>query len=369
MYFINPFQDKYALMSSDNRYTSFTQFNYRTTTVPFAKVSPRKKEFLKKVLRNGWEMDASDRMLRIAAGWGAATKNYRAESGGRAYLLKEGHPSSPTLRDLSNQFLYFCEMEGAKVPHVLLTTRGLTYYGVKCIISLYDFIEGEHFDGGRGELREVATRLAQLDKILANAPLGAQLLQERSTRKYNDHKNAKSFFWGIRSRGARGEFEEEFLSALPYLEEKSASHAAANPGQLPRQPIHCNVHPHNLLFSTEGKLLAFLDFESLVHSQRAREVAFAMHRLARAYGEGTERNEDAGADIRERAKEFLSYYNSENPLQDSEMRALRFILEDEALRRVIAVLKNHYFREDFHKDMYFRKRLTMLQETELFDFL
>ncbi len=369
MYFINPFQDKYTSMSPDARYTSFSHFNHWRSSIKYTEITPKKKEFIKRVLRAGWGITSFESIMRIAAGKDASSRNYRIESGGRAYLMKEGHRANPHIRDLSNLFIRFCENEGAKVPHVRLTNHGWTYYGQNCILSLYNFIEGENFGGSREGLREAAARLAQLDKILAKAPIRTRLMDIKGVKRAHGSGEVKSLFNLMRSRGARDEAEQEFVSALGYLEEKSSSLSAHNPGTLPIQAIHGNVHPHNMLFSKEGELLAFLDFESLICSQRAREVAFAMHRLARAYGEGTERREDLGLDIRERAKEFLSAYNSENPLEEAELRALRFLMQDEALCRVLTVLRNHYMRRDFQKDRHFRKRLTMLQETELFDFL
>ena len=355
------------MMSSDARFTSFNQYNHGSVGIQYSKIRGSKRQFLEKVLRFGWGIPTTESIMRVAQGEGSSTRNYRVESGGKAFLLKEAKMDKPYLRDLANKCILFCEGRGARVPHVISTQRKQNFYGVSRIVSLYNFLGGEHFDGSRKELRAAAINLALLDQILSTIPRRDEICQGMGYRVQYDHGSAKALLKSVRRRGSRDEFDAQVAAELDLLFEKVDETGSAKMHALPMQEIHLNVHPHNLIFSSQSKgLLAILDFESIKYSQRAREVAFAMHRLSRAYGEHMEGKEDLGADIRERAREFLSAYTSANPLTDEEIKSLGIILSEENLSRVLTVLRNHYERYDSRKDSRFQKRMQMLKESELF---
>nr|MCK4929878.1 hypothetical protein [Nanoarchaeota archaeon] len=109
-------------------------------------------------------------------------------------------------------------------------------------------------------------------------------------------------------------------------------------------------------------------FDSVCYSQRARDFGFAMHRMARTYGKQTEKKNDIGTDIKHRAQIFLEEYLKHNLLTDEEIKALPWVIQDEALSRVINVLGEHYLLNDQTWSFDLPKQVTTLREGLLFDF-
>ena len=132
---------------------------------------------------------------------------------------------------------------------------------------------------------------------------------------------------------------------------------------LPLQAVHLDLHPHNMIFDPAmSEPLAFLNFNPMGYSQRVRVVGFAMHRVARTYGEKTEGKKDSGVDIRVRAKLFPETYTNENPLTDEEIQALPIIIQEAALRRITIILGNHYLSGDETFNFDLEKQITILRE-------
>jgi Ser/Thr protein kinase RdoA (MazF antagonist) len=133
-------------------------------------------------------------------------------------------------------------------------------------------------------------------------------------------------------------------------------------GSLPRQLGHYDYHPHNLLFDSRNKLTAILDFDLMRVSQRARDVALAMHKLARVYGSQTEAKLDIGATILDRATDFLSAYQQLFPLAKHEVISMPHLLRDEVIRKIayLCMTKNSLDRYSLQE---LKKQETQFWET------
>ena len=133
--------------------------------------------------------------------------------------------------------------------------------------------------------------------------------------------------------------------------------------------MHYDLHPHNALFNPITKeVLALLDFDPICRSQKARDVGFGMLTFSRTYGEKTERKNDMGSNLKDRAKLFLDSYININNLLDNDIRNLDLIVKDEALRRVNLILRNHYLRNNSTWSFDLEKQVTFLREAELLKF-
>lgn len=357
-------------MATDSRHCSFKQFQQGEFQICYLSVRGKKQNLLSAALEKGWGLCQVDDISRLRGEKDVASTAFRVRAGGEHYLLKEISGPEPSTHEESNRCLMFCKERGIGVPFVRFTTEGKTCHGRNPMISLYEFIDGEHFDGSRKELKETAAALGELDRELSKAPCASALQKVKGRKLSHDRLEAEALFREIRCAEGRGHFDAGVLRWLDYIEDRLRALASFDFNSVPFQLSHTNIHPHNLLFSKETQaLLAFVGFGAVYYTQRIRGVAYAMHRLSRAYGEETEGGEDIGVDIRVRAEEFLKAYDSANPLREEELKALRFILGDEALCRVLTLLRRHYIKKNFDTDSALGKRLTLLRETELFDFL
>ena len=90
-----------------------------------------------------------------------------------------------------------------------------------------------------------------------------------------------------------------------------------------------------------------------------------MHRFARTFGKKTEKQNDIGNTINERARIFLETYSETGQLTQAEIAAIPLVLQDEASRRILHILdgalKNN---TEWLFDL--PKQLILLKEAELF---
>ncbi|HEY5600912.1 MAG TPA: phosphotransferase [Patescibacteria group bacterium] len=358
----------FPIEKKESNYSRFNPFNHGTTSVNFQEVELEKFGYLSIILRNGWGIIEIDSIAQVSEGAEKSSNNFRVALGNKNYLLKESHINDPQTQKLVNDFITLLAENGMPVASIILTNSGESFYSQARAFCLYDFIDGERFDGSQKELKEVAKKLAWFHKFTLENPLIDQV-KLKGTLIGHDWQLLESLIPLVKLRAGNSEFEKKVADSIDLVLEISNTVRIANLDQLPFQVIHRDVHPHNLLFDKSfHDLLAFLDFDPIVYSQRLRDLVFAMHRLSRTFGEQTERKNDLGIDIRVRAREFLKSYLEVNPLTDLELSKIVAMIRDEELKRFIDTINGYYLKNDRTWDFDLEKHLTCLQEAELFDF-
>jgi Ser/Thr protein kinase RdoA (MazF antagonist) len=296
--------------------------------------------------------------------------NFRADAGSVSYVLKKSRINEPESQKLVNECIAYLKGKSVPVPEIIPTLNGSTFYEEgRDIFCLYGFIGGENFDGSGDELENVAVGIGRLHKALENLPYKDEVKKLKGEVIRHDRELLENISKKLRENGERTEFDSYVLGILDEIDECSREIGGAEIDGLPFQAVHYDLHPHNVLFNGESKeVLAFLDFDPLCYSQRARDVGFGMHRFARTYGEKTERKLDVGAGLNDRANLFLKAYIETNQIKDEEIKALPLLIQDEAIRRVIIILDNHYFKNDTTWSFDLGKQVTTLREGKLFHF-
>src|SRR3989338_877310 len=153
------------------KYTSPDPFNHGTTTITYNPVTETEVENLSSVVKRGWGVD-TDSIQELSAGTDKNSNNFRIDSSSGSYVLKWSHIGDPAVRKLVNQVIAY---NGSKEIHVStpiptasdLTSFSSNHQGLFC---LYRFISGEHFDGSRAELVNMAQEVAYLHKALETMP-------------------------------------------------------------------------------------------------------------------------------------------------------------------------------------------------------
>lgn len=328
--------------------TEFQPFNHGSTSVEYQEVTTDERKTLESVLESGWGIKnvgfIGQPFFPYITGGGdgpaeISSNNYRVDVDDKSYLLKKSNINNSEEQRIINESIIRCEEVGVPVAHLFLDVDGKVFWQDSDgeVYCLFDFIDGELFDGSRRELTEVGSSLGHFLNTLANLP------QEdiKGLGKINTHHD-----WDLleglleeAKRNSEGAIAPKTAIQLERIKELSRGLRDFDFGSLPSQVVHDDLHPHNLIFDkTSGKLLAFIDFDSLSYTQRIRSVAFALHRLSRTYGPGTERKNDVGSHIRDRAKVFLGAYLDSASLYDAEVQSIQPILVDEALNRITIIL-------------------------------
>lgn len=349
--------------------SEFDPFNHGTTTINYERVPDERFVELSRVLAEGWAISNIQSIEQVNEAE-KYSNNFRISAPQGTFLLKESHVNLAMLQELVNRTIQFLESQAAAVAHLLPTIDDQTFsqQGSKPY-CLYNFIDGEHFDGSREEIREAAISLAYLHKALQNLPFVSEILGQKGSFLTHDRNQLLALLALAEQKGPQDDFENVVLIHTEEFREASSGIDFAALESLPTQVIHQDLHPHNLMFDKDGKFRAFLDFDTLTISQRARDVAYAMHRLARTYGQMTERKKDVGVDIRDRAQVFLDVYLSMNDLTEPEIRALPTLIADHTLIKIITThLQQHYLEDDTKWDFDLPKKIAVLREARLFEF-
>lgn len=346
----------------------FDPFNHGTTTIRYLSVSQEAVRALEPVLQLGWGLNAPWNVRQMDLGPLGQDRYFSFEDRGRQYFFKKNRPS------LGRQLLIdkaqeYCRIEGVPTRELVRTQAGETSHldlvsGQS--YSLAKFIDGEHFDGSRAELLEVAGSVARMHSVFSKIPFSEEVKASKDFSLKHDPDVLNNYLERSRveSFGQTGELPmtvDEIASA-------SSRVVADLQIDLPVQTIHMDLHPHNVLFSPDSHdLVAIVDFEQVRLSQRIRDVGFAMHRFSRVYGPMTEKRQDIGTDIRVRASQFLDQYNTQNSLSPQELKSLVLVLQDEALTRIGIVLGGFYESGSPQFVAELGKQVATLKECKLFE--
>lgn len=341
-------------------------FDHGTTSVHFREIAPTLQEELAIALKAGWQIEPISGIGQDGSKPKISSNNFRVVNQQGSYLLKLSHVNTAETQHVINTAICYCKTQGTPTAVVIPTKTGeLFFVHEDQVFCLFDFIEGEHFDGSREEVIDTATRLVHFNQVLETLPDQDKFAQLQSVA-HHDWDILDRFTNQIRSTPPTTAFDQELAAVLDEIELASQDSRLAQLQNLPSQVVHIDLHPHNLLFDPHTKnLLAFLDFDSLFYTQRIRGVAFAMHRLARTFGIHTERNHDTGASIQDRAELFLTSYTQTGELTPEELKAIPLVIIDEALRRILIILTSHYINKDNSYDSVLQKQLTILHEASL----
>ena len=101
---------------------------------------------------------------------------------------------------------------------------------------------------------------------------------------------------------------------------------------LPVTVIHGDYGPYNLLFESNGKLQAVLDFDKSRFEERMEEVATSLLRFAGKVNGGIDQ---------ESAKRFLSAYHKVFTLSHDEIAQLEYVLRRNRLRLLVWTLRRY----------------------------
>lgn len=342
-------------------------FDHGTTTVSYAPLEQDLVASLSRIAYDGWGIEDICMIEQLQRERGIPI--YKVETLNSEYLLKPSRFTDERLLDVLLRSLQFCEEQGVKTSHVITTQDERVYHHAEDgrLFCLYDFLDSELFDGSEERLCDAAQEVAHLHDALHQFPKKNEIRAMRGSLMIHDREELLHLFDVIRKKEVEYALEGYVRGLVDELDEASEQIYAQNIDKLPLQVTHNDLHPHNFLYDSSG-LRAIIDSDLLVWSQRARDVALGMHRLGRTFGEKTERKQDCGADISERAKLFVNTYLAHGNLTDEELRLLPYVARDESLRRVMIILRRHYLEGNlkYTKDRELQKQVTLLRETQQF---
>jgi hydroxylysine kinase len=185
--------------------------------------------------------------------------SFRVETEGADYLLKVAHPADdPLYVNLQTAALSFAtEESGLPLQRLLLTAEGEIEPQVDGRVArLLTWLPGE--TERPIEPRLIGQTLGRLSDALSDF----------------DHPAAhRDFVWDVARLDLVSDLQQRFPSGE--VAEVFERWDALDLSELPRQVIHNDFHPGNVL-STDGRITGILDFGDVVHTARVVDLAVAL---------------------------------------------------------------------------------------------
>lgn len=250
-------------------------------------------------------------------------------------------------------FLYIIEdLKKSNVPvsaPMLTEDRKICVQHEGAVYAVYDFIEADHFAPSEKAMESLGAALARMHMSLAETDeVVVDTIREQS-------KKSKMYFNAIPSYTSddfthmqrvleqRKDMTEEdafILAEIPacieladMIQEKRAS----IDGQ-PRQVIHSDIHPHNVLMK-DDRVIALLDFDSMRVSQRGRDIGFGVYRFGR---QKLVRGGASKKDAKLMSDAFFYGYEAVSHISQSEKELIGTLTKDEFLTKILFVLRGIY---------------------------
>lgn len=348
---------------------TFDPFNHGMSEVKYKNISRQFSDQLSKIVTQGWKISKISKISEHDVGPKVNSNNFKIETPTTTLLLKRSHLNDVTKLSLINENIFYLGSQRVPVPRIRLTKTGQSLFVIEGnVYCLYDFIFGEHYDGSVEELVSAAKEVANLINALEKIP-NRSAIKKSSRFLYHDPDLLRETINISISANQHDAFENLIRKNSQDILKVSENvvQNIHDLDRLPKQVVHGDLHPHNMMFDPITKnLLAFLDFDTLEYGLRIRSVGHAMHRLSRTYGLLTQRKMEVGSDIRDRLGIFLNTYLKFSELEDDEKRLLGIVVQDRELNGITIILSNHYLKNNFEWDFDLAKRIRTLAEAVAF---
>src|SRR5258708_14134495 len=154
-------------------------FNHGTTSINYQETTPRVILNMFPILEAGWGVQSVQQFQQMTSlnGEFGGNKYFRFQMYDKWYFFKQNH-SDTKRQQVSDDTELHSREYGVPTRKVLPTVDGKTHFKDKrtgFTYSVYEYIDGEHFDGSRIELLEAASNIATLHRALAALPISQQV--------------------------------------------------------------------------------------------------------------------------------------------------------------------------------------------------
>jgi len=274
---------------------------------------------------------------------------------GREFVVKiAGQDEDPVVTDFQIMALIHLQESGAKgVPEITRTSRGedhgtISYDdGTEACLRVVSWLSGSllHDVSLSAEIsRSFGQQLARLDLSLLgfSHPGDQQVLIWDVQRALELRPLLTHFDDALIRRQVEDVFEVLENRVLPAL------------ASLPKQVIHNDANPENVLLGDEGKVSGFIDFGDMLRAPRVVEIAIAASYLR-----------TNGSDPLEFIAPFVAGYHASSPLQKEETG----LLYDLIRTRLATTLSILYWRLSARKPGDSYREKTLASEASAIEFL
>lgn len=276
---------------------------------------------LEKALRQDWGLEGALHPLG-----GERDRNFRLDrDGAPSLLVKLTHPDEDAaVTDFQiAALLHLAEADPTlPVPRVLRARSSATALphptleGRTSLLRVLSYVPGQ-----------------PIGEAGASTPLGAATARlDRALQDFRHPAEGRRLLWDIREAPALRAWlpvvRDSALRTLAGAALDRCEQSLSALARLPRQVIHNDLNPHNVLMDERGAIAGIIDFGDLVHAPLLQEVATTASYLIRP-----------GAAPMEAVHQFLDAYRAVMPLPEEQLSHLPALA---AARMAMTVLITHW---------------------------
>ena len=268
--------------------------------------------------------------------------------------------------DVLDKLFGFLLTEGVPVPRIVRTKDGkTTFQEGDSFYVMYEFIPGNHYRGTLKELKDIARQTALLHLALQETPFAREIAAKRQIVVPWTMEGWDAIFEAAKLK--RGKMVDLVKESRDFIlqEAEKIQKGFKNVRPTKMQPIHCDLHPQNTIFSKKERLIAFLDFEGVRMGEGCRDAANACHRFVRQFAvcQGGEWRKTVPQGL----KIFMKEYTKVSPLK--EVRLFPLYIQDEILRKIFQDVSRYCLENDQRQveGGELEKKLTLLKEASILE--
>jgi Ser/Thr protein kinase RdoA (MazF antagonist) len=273
------------------------------------------------------------------------SNNFKLDAAAGRFLLKR-LPVGGDQRALQRQLElsdWLAVEQGVAIPRIVRTKGGeLCSEALGYRWCLFEFVEGDFFNGGDQQLRSTALAIGRLQSALGAAPAALAPPKKWSYGSADDpqvlHETAacRRQWAGVFGEASGAVLEAGWERVTRTAEELDAH--AAELRAASDAACHCDLHPHNLLVA-RGSLRAFIDFESFVSMPVAAALGFAAYKLVRQHAVATSLGAGQAAQIAAATRVFMTSLEEGGRRSQPAPGKMRLMAVAEIFRRLVVVLR------------------------------
>lgn len=276
------------------------------------------------------------------------SNNFKLQTADGSYLLKRlPEKTDVQLRRRQLSLMIWLNEKGGAVPRVVRNKSGEGIVASQdgSHWCLFDFVDGDFFKGGEQELLSTAFEIGRLQRALSTLPDSLKLPKKWD---YGTASDAEAFraasagkqewpkIFGKETSVFLSENWDLVLRVSQELEEKNTQIQSAPVGM-----CHCDLHPHNILMNN-GKLSAFIDFESFTLMPVSASLGYAGYKLIKQHTVSQGFSETFPDRIFDAAQRFLNGVHEGGGSASFDLETFRLLALAELFRRLLIVFRLNF---------------------------
>lgn len=347
--------------------------NHSIYKVKWKNISNNLKQKIANVIQQNYSFTAIDiKSIRQVDEWEKRSNNFRItvwNGKKRKRVLLHKHIQKRDESDLilvekTLDYLRACKI---RVPITIPSRKKekILFHSDGHYYRLFEFVEGDHFRGTEKELKEIASSLAKLHKMLLNTPFYNEIYDRFKPIDIQKPLSWKQLLRSMPEKGNKKINKQIKQNSLSLMDTCKKTYGILSKGYKPRiQVIRGDLHPQDTIFLNE-KLNAFIDFDNIRVGELARDVFNACHRFVRQFVVYQRKNWQIT--LSDGVSIFMKSYNKINRLTRSETLMAEVLIEDEILKKLFSDLNKYinYRNDEFVTGGELAKKLILLREASL----